>query len=44
MASSAKECAQASDITFACVSDPEAALEVATGDNGAAAGMSEGTL
>lgn len=42
VANNAKECAQASDITFACVSDPEAALEVATGENGAAAGMSDG--
>lgn len=42
IAGSAKECAQGCDITFACVSDPEAAIEVATGANGVAAGMSEG--
>jgi hypothetical protein len=37
-----KEVAQRCDITFAMLSDPPAALEVATGPTGVAAGMSAG--
>eukprot|EP00242_Pyramimonas_sp_CCMP2087_P009826 CAMPEP_0198199560 /NCGR_PEP_ID=MMETSP1445-20131203/2827_1 /TAXON_ID=36898 /ORGANISM="Pyramimonas sp., Strain CCMP2087" /LENGTH=378 /DNA_ID=CAMNT_0043869437 /DNA_START=64 /DNA_END=1200 /DNA_ORIENTATION=+ len=42
MAQTASEVVEASDITFAMLSDPEAALEVATMENGVAAGMSAG--
>ncbi|CAG9464944.1 unnamed protein product [Pedinophyceae sp. YPF-701] len=41
-APTARECAAASDVTFGIVSDPEAALAVASGPDGVAAGMSTG--
>lgn len=42
VATSAKQVAERADITFAMLSDPQAALEVATGSEGVAAGMSAG--
>jgi glyoxylate/succinic semialdehyde reductase len=41
-ASTAKEVAESSDITFAMLADPAAALDVVLGDTGVAAGMSSG--
>jgi len=41
-AKSAREVVEASDVTFAMLSDPEAALAVVRGDQGVAAGMSAG--
>ena len=44
VAGSAKAVAQACDVTLACLADPEAALEVAAGSDGAAAGLSQGDV
>lgn len=42
VAATAREAAAAADITFAMVSDPEAALAVVSGPDGAAAGLARG--
>ena len=44
LASSPKEVTEAADITVAMLADPAAAVAVATGPNGAAAGLKEGAL